>query len=253
MAPLSEIIAELDQLLEIEAFDDYGPNGLQVQGCPEVTHVATSVSSSLEVFEQAIAAGAQLIVVHHGLLWRADDLAVVGVRRDRLRALLRADVSLAAYHLPLDAHPRVGNNALLAFGLGLLEPAPFGISHGRAIGNRASVPGDGIPVAELVGRVASLTGREPLVFAGGPPLIRSVGIISGGAAGMVEEAIAAGLDAFITGEPSEPSRALAHDGGIHFIAAGHYATETFGVRALGEHLRARFAVEITDIPIENPV
>jgi len=254
MARLPEIIAELDQLLEIEAFRDYGPNGLQVQGAEEVTHIVTGVSATLELFERAITAGAQLIVTHHGLLWDADDTRVVGARRERLRTLLAADVSLAAYHLPLDAHPVVGNNALIAAELGLVvDPVPFGLHRGRAVGVRAQVPGDGITPDELVTRTATLTARKPLAFLGGPAIVRSVGIVSGGGARSVEEAIAAGLDAFITGEPAEWAAALAREAGIHFVAAGHHATETFGVRALGEHLRERFGVRVTDIEIANPV
>ena len=162
-------------------------------------------------------------------------------------------MSLAAYHLPLDAHPVLGNNALIAAGLGLVDPQPFAFHHGRAIGVHARVEGDGIAPDELVARVATLTGREPLGFLGGPPSVRTVGIVSGGAARSVHEAIAAGLDAFMTGEPAEWARALAREAGIHFIAAGHHATETFGPRALGEHLRERFGVAWTDIPVENPV
>jgi len=253
MARLTEIVADLDRLLDPEGFEDYGPNGLQVQGAEEVTHVVTGVSASLELFERAIEGGAQLIVTHHGLLWNADDPRVVGARRERLRALLRADVSLVAYHLPLDAHPVVGNNALIAAGLGLLDPEPFGRHRGRAIGVRARVPGEGIAATELVARVAALTGREPLALPGGPEVVRSVGIVSGGGARNVEEAIAAGLDAFITGEPAEWAAALAREARIHFVAAGHHATETFGPQALGEHLREHFGVRVTDIPIANPV
>jgi dinuclear metal center YbgI/SA1388 family protein len=253
MALLTEIVAELDRLLDIDAFSDYGPNGLQVEGCADVAHVATGVSANLELFERAIAAGAQLIVTHHGLLWSGDDPRVVGARRERLRALLAADVSLAAYHLPLDAHPVLGNNALIAAGLELIEPQPFGAHRGRAIGVRASAAGAGVSADELVARTAALTGREPLAFLGGPPLVRTVGIVSGGGARSVEEAIAAGLDAFITGEPAEWAAALAREARIHFIAAGHHATETFGPRALGEHLRASFGVRATDITVANPV
>jgi dinuclear metal center YbgI/SA1388 family protein len=253
MAPLREIVAELDRLLEPEAFSDYGPNGLQVEGAGEVAHVATGVSASVELFERAIAAGAQLIVTHHGLFWDGEDPRVVGSHRARLRTLLAADVSLASYHLPLDAHPQVGNNALIAAGLGLVDPQPFSVYRGRAIGVRASAPGEGIGAQELVARVAALTAREPLALPGGPDRVRSVGIVSGGAARSVHEAIALGLDAFITGEPAEWARALAAEAGIHFIAAGHHATETFGPRALGEHLRGRFGVGWTDIEVRNPV
>ena len=253
MASLSEIVAELDLLLDPDAFSDYGPNGLQVQGREEVTHVATGVSASVELFERAIDAGAQLILTHHGLFWDGDDPRVLGARRDRLRLLLTADVSLVSYHLPLDAHPVLGNNALIAAGLGLSDRQPFAQHRGRAIGVRASAPGDGITPAELVARTAALTEREPLAFLSGPPLVRSVGIVSGGGARSVEDAIAAGLDAFITGEPAEWAQALTREAGIHFLAAGHHATETFGPRALGEHLRARFGVAWTDLPVENPV
>jgi dinuclear metal center YbgI/SA1388 family protein len=253
MASLAEIIAELDALLEPQAFGDWCPNGLQVEGAGEVTHVATGVSASVELFGAAIAAGAQLIVVHHGLLWDGDDPRLIGPRRERLRMLLSADVSLAAYHLPLDAHPRIGNNALLAAGLGLVDAQPFAEHRGRAIGVRASAPGAGVGADELLARVASLTGREPLAFAGGPEVVRTVGIVSGGAARDVHLAVEAGLDAFITGEPAEWARALAAEAGIHFIAAGHHATETFGPRALGEHLAERFGVDWTDVPVENPV
>jgi dinuclear metal center YbgI/SA1388 family protein len=253
MALLNEMLAELDRLLEPDSFTDHGPNGLQVQGCAEVTHVATGVSATLELFERAIDAGAQLILTHHGLFWDGDDARVVGVLRDRLRLLLGADVSLVAYHLPLDAHPVLGNNALIAAGLGLEGRRPFAVHRGREIGVRATAPDAGITPAELVARVAALTARQPLALMHGPELIRSVGIVSGGGARNVHDAIAAGLDAFITGEPAEWASALARESRIHFLAAGHHATETFGPRALGEHLASRFGVAHTDIPIVNPV
>jgi dinuclear metal center YbgI/SA1388 family protein len=253
MALVNEMLAELDRLLEPDSFADHGPNGLQVQGSAEVTHVATGVSATLELFERAIDAGAQLIVTHHGLFWDGDDARVVGVLRDRLRLLLGADVSLVAYHLPLDAHPVLGNNALIAAGLGLEGRRPFAVHRGREIGVRATASGAGITPAELVARVAALTARQPLALMHGPELIRSVGIVSGGGARNVHDAIAAGLDAFITGEPAEWASALAGESRIHFLAAGHHATETFGPRALGEHLASRFGVAHTDIPIVNPV
>jgi dinuclear metal center YbgI/SA1388 family protein len=253
MALLAEMLAELDRLLEPEAFADYCPNGLQVQGRDQVTHVATGVSASLELFERAIDTGAQLIVTHHGLFWQGDDPRIVGALRDRLRVLLDADVSLASYHLPLDAHLTVGNSALIAAGLGLGDPRPFGRHAGRDVGVRASYPGDGIAIEELVARVTELTAREPLAFLGGPPRVRGVGIVSGGGARSVHEAIEAGLDAFITGEPAEWASAIARERRIHFIAAGHHATETFGVRALGQHLATRFDLEHTDVLVENPV
>ena len=253
MALLNEMLAELDRLLDPDSFADHGPNGLQVQGCAEITHVATGVSATLELFERAIDAGAQMILTHHGLFWDGDDARVVGALRDRLAMLLGANVSLVAYHLPLDAHPTLGNNALIAAGLGLADPQPFGHHRGRPIGVRAAVPGDGITPGEFVARVTELTVRTPLVFMHGPPLIRNVGIVSGGGARSVHEAIAAGLDAFVTGEPEEWVGAIASERQIHVLAAGHHATETFGPRALGEHLASRFGVRHTDIPVVNPV
>jgi dinuclear metal center YbgI/SA1388 family protein len=253
MAALTEIVAELDRLLDPGAFADYCPNGLQVQGGVEVTRVATGVSASVELFEAAIAAGAELILTHHGLIWNGDDGRVVGPYRERLRLLLGADVSLAAYHLPLDAHPTLGNNALIASGIGGALDGAFGFAQGGEIGWRARFDGDGIGADELVVRVAALTGRAPLAFLGGPERVRTVGIVSGGGARNVFDAIAGGLDAFITGEPAEWARAVALESGIHFIAAGHSATETFGVRALGDHLAEAFGVAHSYVEVENPV
>ncbi len=250
---LTQIVAELDQLLESESFADYCPNGLQVQGAEHVTRVATAVSATAEVFERAIEARAQLIVTHHGLFWEGDERRVVGALRQRLALLLDADVSLASYHLPLDAHPVLGNNALIAAGLGLEDRRPFGRHSGRDVGVRGRVTGDAITADALVARVSELTGREPLAFLGGPAEIRTVGIVSGGGGRSVHEAIAIGLDAFITGEPEEWAAAIARESAIHFLAAGHHATETFGVHALGEHLASRFGVEHTQIDVLNPV
>jgi dinuclear metal center YbgI/SA1388 family protein len=253
MAALTEIVAELDRLLDPQAFSDYCPNGLQVQGRAEISRIATGVSASVELFERAIEAGAELIVTHHGLIWNGDDGRIVGPYRERLQLLLGAEVSLAAYHLPLDAHPTLGNNALIALGIGGTLDVPFGIAQGREIGWRARFDEEGIGAGELVVRVAALTGRAPLAFLGGPERVRTVAIVSGGGASSVHEALGDGVDAFITGEPAEWARAVAIEGGIHFIAAGHHATETFGVRALGDHLAERFALAHRYIEIENPV
>jgi dinuclear metal center YbgI/SA1388 family protein len=253
MATLREIIGELDRLLEPEAFPDHCPNGLQVTGRPNVEHVVTGVSASGELFERALECGADLVLTHHGLFWEGDDVRVIGAHRMRLGLLLGGDISLAAYHLPLDAHPTLGNNALLARGLGAEPTTPFVRVGARHIGWIASFEDDGVGAGELVERLTKLTGREVLAFPGGPPLVRTVGVVSGGGGRSVHEAIAADLDAFITGEAEEWARALARDGGIHFLAGGHHATETFGVRALGEHLAARFAITHTYIEIDNPV
>jgi dinuclear metal center YbgI/SA1388 family protein len=250
---LAAVLEELERLLDPASFEDHGPNGLQVPGKPDITTVATGVSAGLELFERAADAGAELVLVHHGLFWEGQPRALSPGMAARLKALLAADINLVAYHLPLDAHPAVGNNALIAEGLGCDHRTPFGEHRGRPIGFAAGFSGDGVPAPELFQRVASLTGREPLVFDSGPAHVHQLGIVSGGAAGDLQQAIDAGLDAFLTGEPSEPAMAQAREAGVHFIAAGHYATETFGVRRLGELLAERFGLAHEFIDVPNPV
>jgi dinuclear metal center YbgI/SA1388 family protein len=253
MATLVEIVSMLDQLLDVQAFTDFAPNGLQVQGCLEVHTVASGVSASAELFERALELEADLVLVHHGLFWDGDEMRVRGAQRARLRALLCADISLVAYHLPLDAHRTYGNNALIASGIGAQLTDPFAPVAGRPCGWQASFDGDGIAASELVDRLATLTGRDVLAFLEGPERVRGVGIVSGGGGRSVHDAIAAGLDAFVTGEPEEWARAVAREARINFLAGGHHATETFGVRALGELLVEMFGVRHTYIEIANPV
>jgi dinuclear metal center YbgI/SA1388 family protein len=253
MAQLSDIIAYLDELLEAPDFPDYGPNGLQVPGAEDVTILATGVSAHRELFERAAEAGAQLVIAHHGLFWDFHPRSLSPAMRERLRVLFENDIALAGYHLPLDAHPEVGNNAILAERLGCERHEAFGSHKGAAIGRCGTFPGDGIPAAELFERVRDVTARAPTVFDGGPERVRRIGIVSGGGAGWLEEAIDAGLDAFLTGEPREHVMSLAREAGIHFIAAGHYATETFGVRALGDWLVERFGIRHVWVDIPNPV
>ncbi len=252
MARRDELIAFLDELLEPGAFEDYGPNGLQVPGADEVSTVVTGVSAHLELFRRAAEAGAQLVLCHHGLFWSGDPLALDDRRAARLKALFAADMSLAAYHLPLDAHPEVGNNALICERLGARRAEPFGAHRGRSIGwiGRFDQP---IDAGRLIDRCTEVFGRRPLAFADGPQQVHAVGILSGGGSKYLGDAIGRGLDAFITGEPSEPGMAEAREAGIHFIAAGHYATETFGVRRLGDLLAERFRVEHRFVEIPNPV
>lgn len=250
---LTEILAELDALLEPNRFHDYGPNGLQVPGKPEVTRVATGVSAGAELFERALAERADLIVVHHGLFWGKRPLALDRPMKRRLKLLFDADASLAAYHLPLDAHPRLGNNALIAQGLGAETTEPFARHEGEPIGVLARFAGDGVPATDLQARTEQLTARTPLVFAAGREQVRTLAIVSGAGASYLQEAIDAGADAFLTGEPAERVMTQAREAGVHFIAAGHYATETFGARALGEHLASRFGVEHFFVDVPNPV
>lgn len=250
---LTDAIAELDHLLEPHAFRDYCPNGLQVPGREDVSKVVTAVSASAELFERAIAANGDLIVVHHGLFWGSTPTAVDLPMKRRLKLLFDADVSLAAYHLPLDAHPEVGNNALIARSLGAGELQPFALHESTPIGFLAHFAGEGIAAEELFARVTTLTARDPLVFDAGPPLVRTVAIVSGAGSNYLSAAVVAHADAFLTGEPSERVMAHARESSIHFIAAGHYATETFGVNALGSHLADLFDVEHEFIDVPNPI
>lgn len=253
MASLTEVIAALDDELAIADFEDYAPNGLQVPGPSEVGTVVTGVSAQAELFERAAKAGADLVLVHHGLFWEGTPRRLDATAKRRLKLLFDHDMALAAYHLPLDAHPRLGNNAIICERLGLVGPAPFGLHRGRPVGWAARAPGEGLTIGELVDRVAALTGRWPLVFDSGPERVRSLGVVSGGASSSLDEAIERGLDAFLTGEPTERVMGQARESGVHFIAAGHYATETFGVRALGELLSGRFGLRHQFADVPNPI
>jgi dinuclear metal center YbgI/SA1388 family protein len=247
MTRITSIINALDELLTPSAFQDLGPNGLQVPGPEEVSRVVTGVSAQRPLIERAVEEGAQLVLVHHGLFWSFNPLGLTPLLAERLRPLFKHDIALAAYHLPLDAHPEIGNNALLASALGAQEHVAFaGIGRGATFG-------EPVPAAELVARVAAATGREPLVFDAGPPEVRRIAIVSGGAASRLGQAVAEGYDAFLTGEPKENVMADAREAGIHFIAAGHYATETFGVRRLGELLAEQFGIEHVWVDLPNPV
>jgi dinuclear metal center YbgI/SA1388 family protein len=253
VASLKDLIDHLDALLDPSSFADFGPNGLQVPGREEVETVATGVSATAELFERAAQAGADLVLTHHGLFWDGTPRALDRPARRRLQLLFDADMSLAAYHLPLDGHPEVGNNALIAEGLGCESWAPFAEHRGTPIGVAGRFAGGGMPRDDLVGRVRELTAREPLAFLDGPDPVRTIGIVSGAGASYLGEAIVAGYDAFLTGEPAERVMAQAREAGITFVAAGHYATETFGVRALGDRLAAAFGVRHIFIDLPNPV
>jgi len=254
MPTVEEIVDFLDDLLDSRSFADWCPNGLQVAASPgrTVERVATCVSAHAGTIEQAIAIGASLIVAHHGLVWGSQPQPIVGPARERLRLLLCSDVALAAYHLPLDAHPEVGNNALLARALGLAVEGRFADVRGHEIGVVATVERALAP-SELAERVRRATGRDPLHLPFGPPEVRRVGIVSGAGADALGETKARKLDALVTGEPREAAFADARELGVHFFAAGHYATEKFGVRRLGELVAERFGVEHTFVDFPNPI
>lgn len=250
---LANVLGYLDHLLTPAAFSDYGPNGLQVPGPDRVQTVVTGVSAGAELFERAAELAADLIVVHHGIFWNGAPLALTPAAKHRLQLLFEHDIALAAYHLPLDAHQEVGNNALLAGGLGCVSHEPFARHKGTAIGVAGRFDGDGISARELVSRTHELTGREPLAFLGGPERVRTIGIVSGAGSDYLGESIAAGHDAFLTGEPAERVMLQAQEEGIHFVAAGHYATETLGVRRLGDLLAERFGVRHVFVDVPNPI
>lgn len=252
MAARDQIIELCDELLSPGAFEDYCPNGLQFPGAEEVGILATAVSANRETISRAIDAGAQMLLCHHGLFWGGMPREVTPAMKGRLAPLFGADLSLAAYHLPLDAHPDVGNNALLCEVMGLERAEAFAEHRGRAVGF-VGRSGEGVPLAALVERLTGALEREPLVQGDGPGTLHSVGVVTGAGAEHLRDAAALGLDAFITGEPAEWAMAEAAEAGLHFIAAGHYATETLGVRRLGDLAAERLGVEHVFIDVPNPV
>jgi dinuclear metal center YbgI/SA1388 family protein len=248
MAQRGEIESHLAALLAVDRFKDYGPNGLQVEGRKQVERLVSGVTASLALIEAAVAAKADAIVVHHGLFWRGQDGRVTGWMRQRLGLLMAHDINLLAYHLPLDAHPELGNNAQLAQRLGLVADARFGEQDLGFIGaaNAATTS------AGLVAHAAQVLGRTPVHLPGDGRALRRVAWCTGGAQGYFEAAIAAGADAFITGEISEPQAHIARETGVAFLACGHHATERYGAPALGQHLAAHFGLSHQFIDIDNP-
>ncbi|ANB01342.1 Nif3-like dinuclear metal center hexameric protein [Ectothiorhodospira sp. BSL-9] len=249
MVAIQDLVSHVDDLLNVSAFTDYSPNGLQVQGRPHVGRLVTGVTASRALIEAAIQHGADALLVHHGYFWKGEDARVTGMKRERLRLLLAHDINLLAYHLPLDAHPELGNNAQLAR---LLEFQVEGPMRPDGVGNFGR-PQQVISGQELKDRIARRLQREPLWIASGRESIQRVGWCTGGAQGMIEQAVALGLDAFITGEVSEQTVHVAREEGIHFFAAGHHATERYGPKALGEYLAQTLALSHEFIDIDNPI
>ncbi len=246
-------LVELDhytrQLLDTSRFRDYCPNGLQVQGRSEVRKIVTGVTASLALLEAAVAEGADAILVHHGWFWKNEAAPIVGVKHKRIKLLLDHDISLFGFHLPLDAHPELGNNAQLGKRLGFEIDEWIGEQGLIAVG-RLAAP---LVLQTLERRVAETLGRAPLVIGGPDKTIARIAWCSGGAQGYFEQAAACGVDAYLTGEASEHNVHFARESGVAFIAAGHHATERYGIQALGEHLAAHFGLEHRFIDIPNPV
>jgi dinuclear metal center YbgI/SA1388 family protein len=252
MVKRDEILNWLDEYLDVGSFEDHCPNGLQVEGVSEIRQIASGVSASQTLFEASQKRQAQMVITHHGLIWKGLPWVIKGIFRDRLDVLLRNGINLLGYHLPLDAHPEIGNNILLARKLHLEELHPFGHHGSKPIGWHGHFAAD-IPRHAALKRIERILGARVLHFDEGKKQIRRVGIISGGAARDVYEAIDLGLDLFLTGEAEEPTYEICKEAGINFVAGGHYCTERLGIQALGEKLHERFGIPVTFFDFPNPV
>jgi len=244
-----ELTRYLDELLEAAHFKDYCPNGLQVEGRAEVRRIVAGVTASQALVDAAVARDADAILVHHGWFWRGEDGRITGFRKARLQALLGKDINLIGYHLPLDSHPEFGNNAQLAKRLGWIAEGRFGEQEMGWIG-RVAAPTTLAALAEHVGAVLQ---RAPQVIGDADRAVTRIAWCTGGAQGYFEQAIALGADVYLSGEISEPTVHLARESGVAYIAAGHHATERYGVQALAAHLAERFGLECEFVDIDNPV
>lgn len=246
---IKELLDYTGQLLEAGRFRDFCPNGLQVEGRRQVHKLVSGVSACQSLLEPAVQTGVDAVLVHHGWFWKSEDARVAGIKRNRIKLLLEHDINLVAYHLPLDAHPELGNNAQLARRLGFEIDGWFGEQNIGALGKVA----EPAPLQALSKRIAQALQRQPLVIGDPGMEIRRIAWCSGAAQDMLEQAAELGVDAFLTGEVSERTVHLARESGVAFIAAGHHATERYGVQALGEHLAQRFGLAHQFIDIDNPV
>ena len=244
-----ELIRYLDELLEPERFKDYCPNGLQVEGRSEIRRIVAGVTASQALVDQAVARGADALLVHHGWFWRGEDGRVTGFRKKRLQTLLTHDINLIAYHLPLDGHAEFGNNAQLAQRLGWTVEGRFGEQdvgwYGRLDETRT--------LGEVTRRVSAELGREPLVIGAETQQVSRIAWCSGGAQSLFEAALSLGVQVFLSGEISEQHVHLARESGVAYLAAGHHASERYGIQALAAHLAGKFGLDCTFIDIDNPV
>jgi dinuclear metal center YbgI/SA1388 family protein len=248
-----ELARFLDGLLDARRFADYCPNGLQVEGARQITRIVCGVTASLALVEAAVREGAQAVLVHHGWFWRGDDPRVIGPRRRRLATLLAHDISLFAYHLPLDVHPEYGNNVQLARQLGWPDGDAFG-KDGLLRMAELDAPGaEPLSAAGLAASLRATLGREPLLVGELARPIRRIAWCTGGAHDSLQQAIDAGADAYLSGEIAERTTHLAREAGVIYAAAGHHATERYGVQALGQVLRDRFGLEVVFVDDPNPV
>lgn len=249
---LAELHSYLELLLEPGRFKDYCPNGLQVEGRSTVSRLITGVTASQALVDQAVAQGADAILVHHGYFWNGEDQAIVGMKRRRIKALLDADVSLLAYHLPLDAHSDLGNNACLGKLMGITETLPLEPDIVGGLGCIGTLP-SALPAQVMVDRIAEFTQRQPLHIGDVGSSVQKVAWCTGAAQNYFAAAVSAGAQMFVTGEISEQCVHIAREEGVHFVSAGHHATERYGVQAVGSHLAEKFGLEHRFIDIDNPV
>lgn len=252
MADLKEIVSYLDEYLEVGRIRDYLPKGLQVEGRGAVERIVTGVSACAALFEEAAARGADAVIVHHGLFWDSEPRDVRGSRKARLKLLLENDMSLLAYHLPLDRHPEVGNNMQLVKALGLVDPEPFGDYRGESISCMARTK-EKVSIADFVETVRGRINPALRHYAFGPGDVELVAVCSGGAPELVHEAVRRGADVYLTGEEAEWVYHFSREEGIHYIAAGHHATERLGIIALGKLVERKFGVDVQFVDIHNPI
>jgi dinuclear metal center YbgI/SA1388 family protein len=252
MTRRTEIVEYCNNLLEVSRFQDYCPNGLQVEGNAEIKIMVSGVTACRALIEAAIEHKADTLLVHHGYFWKGEASCITGMKRERIRLLLDNNINLLAYHLPLDAHPEFGNNARLGAQLGLMHLGGFGATPGPDIGMHGRL-GSPMSGADFASHIGTVLGRQPLYIGGTDRPVARVAWCSGAAQGYIEQAAALGIDTYITGEASEHTVHAARELGLHFYAAGHHATERYGVQALGEHLAGKFTLEHRFIDIDNPV
>lgn len=251
MILLKELEQYLSEYLSVPTIKDYCPNGVQVQGRRQVVKIVCGVTACLPLIEHAASVGADAILVHHGYFWKGEDPRIIGMKARRIEKLFRANLSLLAYHLPLDVHPEVGNNVALGEYLGWPVEGEFGYRDGVALcrwGRFAKEKN----IEALSMHMADKLGRDPLVVAAENRPIKKIGWCTGGAQGFIEDAVEAGVDLFVTGEVSEQTVHIARENNIHFISAGHHATERYGIQALGNHLADRFGMDVEYVDIDNP-
>jgi len=247
----SQLLQLLNSLLRPEKVKDYCPNGLQVEGKKELTKVVTGVTASQALIDHAIAINADAILVHHGYFWKGESPCITGMKRKRIQSLLQHDINLYAYHLPLDIHPTLGNNAQLAKLLGIVDVSPIEVNNPQCVVMQGRFEG-GISATELTRLLHTRLAKSPLHEPAKKSKIETIAWCTGGGQGYIELAAEQGVDAYITGEVSEQTIHTAREMNIHFYAAGHHATERYGVKALGEYIQQELAIEVVFVDIDNP-